>query len=128
MLEERPRRTCCGRSRTQRLRGTTVLVQDGTGMEICNANCACATRWIVGPYVYSKRNFSSSLGYVLLLLYLPVIHKSASLRSSGEIVYGKFDVVDPRSLPRFAALPRVGGRGGGGSPQVGGRGGGGSPR
>ena len=31
----------------QRLRGTTVPVQDGTGMEICNANCACATCWIV---------------------------------------------------------------------------------
>ena len=41
MLKERPRCTCCGRPRTQRLSGTTVPVQDGTGMEICNANCAC---------------------------------------------------------------------------------------
>ena len=24
----------------------TVQVPDGTGMEICNANCACAKRWI----------------------------------------------------------------------------------
>ena len=47
MLEERPRRTCCGRSRTQRLRDTTILVQDGIGMEICNANCACASAWCV---------------------------------------------------------------------------------
>ena len=47
VLEERPHRTPCGRSRTQRLRGTTVPVQDRTGMEICNANCACATLWIV---------------------------------------------------------------------------------
>ena len=29
------------------LRDTTVPVQDGTGTEICNANCACANRWIV---------------------------------------------------------------------------------
>ena len=43
VLEERLRHTCCGRSRTQRLRGTTVPVQDRTGMEICNANGACAT-------------------------------------------------------------------------------------
>ena len=46
-LEECPRRTCCGRRRTHRLRDTTVPVQDGTGMEICNANCACANHWII---------------------------------------------------------------------------------
>ena len=34
-------------TKTQRLRGTTVPVQDGTGMEICNANCACANCWVV---------------------------------------------------------------------------------
>ena len=41
-LKQRPHCTCCGKPRTQRLRGTTVLVQDGTGMDICNANCTCA--------------------------------------------------------------------------------------
>ena len=33
---------------------TTVPVQDGTGMEICNANFTCANRWIV-PLRLKKR-------------------------------------------------------------------------
>ena len=53
VLEERPRRTCCCRSRTHRLRGTTVPVQDETGMEICNDNCACVNRWILPVYTYN---------------------------------------------------------------------------
>ena len=41
VLEECPHCTCCGKPRTQRLRGIMVPVQDGTGMEICNANYTC---------------------------------------------------------------------------------------
>ena len=59
MLEERPRRTCCGRPRTQRLHGTTVLVRDGTGMEICNANCSCANHWIVLLTTYTRDSLVS---------------------------------------------------------------------
>ena len=59
MLEEHPRRTYCARPRSQRLRGTTVPVQDGTGMEICNGNCACANRWIVPIFHPRKLNSQS---------------------------------------------------------------------
>ena len=45
VLEEHPHHSCCGRPRTQRLCGTTVPVQDRTGMEIRKANCACANHW-----------------------------------------------------------------------------------
>ena len=47
VLEEYPHCTCYGRPKTQRLLDTRVprvLVQDGTGMENCNA---CANCWIV---------------------------------------------------------------------------------
>ena len=44
----------------QEHRNCTVPVQDGTGMEICNANCACATCWIVPLIAYSVNFFARS--------------------------------------------------------------------
>ena len=49
VLKECPRCTCCGRPTTQRLCRTTVPVQDGTGMEICNATAHART---IGKYLY----------------------------------------------------------------------------
>ena len=67
-------------------------------------------RETIETYLYSKKSY---LGYVLLLLrpfFLPVSHPYSQISISSikrRKCIGKFNVVDPRSLPRFAALPRL---------------------
>ena len=50
--------------------GTTVPVQDGTGMEICNANCACTNHWIVVPLSGEFSHISLTIPCSLFLLNL----------------------------------------------------------
>ena len=54
------------------MRSTTVLVQDRTGMEICNAYCTCANRWIVPSFNYAGSTYFFMNNQTLETVYIRV--------------------------------------------------------